>query len=367
MVPAVGAVLLTTLLTGGTGPAAQAPGPPDRDTMTRVATAGQAPATVCRITDRRLTELSGLVRAGAGYVVVNDGADEAAARRIFFLDRRCSVTRTVAYPSLPRDTEDLARGPDGTLWVGDIGDNSGSRTTIGLWRLAPGARRPTLFRLSYPDGPHDAEALLIGADGVPVVVTKDPVTAGLYVPAGPLRTGGTTALRRAGEFTIPMSGTSNPFGFPGRLVVTGGGTSPDGRRAVLRTYADAYVFDAPDGDLVRAISGRTPTVTALPDEPQGEAVEFSQDGSALLTVSEVTEQSAGGAALLRYPLPAAPASEPSPAVSSPTARATATPSATVARAGGVPAGALAAGGVLLVTGAVLGILLARRGRSARNR
>ena len=31
-----------------------------------------------------------------------------------------------------------------------------------------------LHRLTYPDGkPHDAEALLIDADGTPIIITKD--------------------------------------------------------------------------------------------------------------------------------------------------------------------------------------------------
>ena len=34
-----------------------------------------------------------------------------------------------------------------------------------------------------------------------------------------------------------------PFSFAGRLLITGGAVSLDGRFAVLRTYADAFEFD----------------------------------------------------------------------------------------------------------------------------
>jgi hypothetical protein len=359
MVLAAGAVLVTAVL--ASGPMSVAAAPPE---------AAPAPEALCRIGDSRLVELSGLATDGSGYVVVNDGVDDPDGRKIFFLNRRCKVSRTVSYPSRPRDTEDLGRGPDGTLWVADIGDNGRNRDTIALWRLAPGSRKPVLHRMSYPDGAHDAEALLVGGDGVPVVVTKDPMTAGLYVPAAELRAGRTTPLRRAGGFGIPGTGTSNPFGFGGRLVVTGGGTSADGKRAVLRTYADAFVFDVPDGDLVRAISEGTPREVALPDEPQGEAVTFSPDGTALLTVSEVTEQAPGGVNMLRYPLPDAGA--PAPAAALPSASAeplvaagTASPDVRaeqVAQSSGLPAGAALVGGVLAAAGAVLGILAARRRR-----
>ena len=39
--------------------------------------------------------------------------------------------------------------------------------------------------------------LVLNGDGMPVIITKDPFTAGVYVPATTPRTGATTALRRA--------------------------------------------------------------------------------------------------------------------------------------------------------------------------
>ena len=327
----------------------------------------EAPRATCRITDDRLVELSGLVTTPGGYVVVNDGADDASGRRIFYLDQRCKVVRTVKYPSRPRDTEDLAQAPDGTLYVGDIGDNGQNRETVALWRLTPGARTPKIFRLAYPDGPHDAEALLAGADGTPVIVTKDPVTAGVYVPDGPPRAGTTTPLRRAGSVSVPMTGTSNPFGFAGHVVITGGAVSADGTRAALRTYADAFVYDVPDGDLIRALTGGSPRQIALPDEPQGESIAFSPDGTALVTVSELADRPAGTAIpLLRYPLsglaPAAapPASSPAagPATSSPSPSAAVPAPAAAAQpgGGGLPTGAVIAGVALL--GGALCLLVA---------
>jgi hypothetical protein len=336
--------------------------------------AGQAPEAVCRVTDKRLVEISGLVAEGAGYVVVNDGADAEAGRRIFFLNRNCKVARTVSFPSRPRDTEDLARGGDGTLWVGDVGDNGQNRDTVGVWRLPPGSRSPKLFRMTYPDGAHDAEALLVTGDGTPVVVTKDPLTAGVYVPDGPLRDGSATPLRRAGSFRIPLTGTDNPFGFRGRLVVTGGAVSPDGRRVVLRTYADAFEFDVPAGaatadGVVRAITEGTARTVALPGEPQGESISYTADGRALLTVSEMTG-SATEAPLLRYPLPEgsspAPVPATSPATTAPKAASSSpqAPAAAASRApdSGLPVGAVVAGLGLVAAAGAIGVAVARRRR-----
>ncbi|MFI6072624.1 hypothetical protein ACIA5C_13640 [Actinoplanes sp. NPDC051343] len=174
---------------------------------------------VCQVRDDRLTELSGLAATGSGYVVVNDGSDLAGHRKIFYLNAKCAVVRTVSYPSRPRDTEDLGIARDGTLWVADIGDNDAERGTVALWRLAPGAKAPVLYRLSYPDGAHDAEALLLAPSGTPVIVTKS-------VSGRRLRAGRPADRRPA----LPVTTTSTPVhvrrapvdhgrrGQPGRAV-----------------------------------------------------------------------------------------------------------------------------------------------------
>ena len=263
-----------------------------------------APDRLCTFDDPRVVELSGLVATATGYVAINDGNDDPDAIRIFYFDRACALTRTVGYPTVPRDPEDLALAPDGTLWVADIGDNASNgadhrRETIALWRLAPGGvSPPVLHRLSYPDGPHDAETLLLNGDGSPVIVTKElSGTSGIYVPSGPLQPNATVALRKVGTFTPKRTGTANFLGLIGQVLVTGGGQAPDGTRVVLRTYSDAYEFDVADSDVVRAITTGTPRITALPDEPQGESIAYTPDGAGLLTVSDAT----GATPLLRYP------------------------------------------------------------------
>ncbi|MFJ8580011.1 hypothetical protein [Micromonospora sp. NPDC093277] len=313
---------------------------------------------VCRVRDSRLTEISGLAATRSGFVVVNDSADEEPRRRIFFLDTDCRVVRTLRYPSRPRDTEDLALGPDGTIWIADVGDNRRSRETIGVWRLAPGGARPLLHRLTYPDGPHDAEALLLTADGRPLIVTKQGGAAGIYAPTRELVPGGTVPMERRGQVRLPGTNTSNPFGFLGRAVVTGAATAPDGRRVVLRTYADAFEFDVPDGDVVGALTSGTPRIIPLPDEPQGESIAYTPDGRFLLTVSETADQPAGTRpTILRYPAPRVPTAQTSqparssrPATASQPTAVTASPAAAGSRHGEGFAGVL---GVLVLVGAVL--------------
>ncbi len=311
---------------------------------------------MCTITDQRIDELSGLVTVPRGYVAVNDGSDDPRNRRIFFLDEKCKVGRAVKYPSQPTDTEDLAVAPDGTLWIADIGTNTGARSTIGLWKLAPGATKPVLHKVRYPAGSHDAETLILDGDGTPVIVTKEPFAGELFVPTGPLRPGKVTALRSAGRVRIPITTTSNPYGMPGRFALTGGTTSRDGTKVALRTYADAFEYPVRDGDVVGALTSGDPTAVPLPDEPQGEAIAYTQDGAALVTASEGAKPD-----VLRYPS-ALRAPSPTPTTTPPSVAPSPVPAAQQSPAAEFPTGWLAAGAGLLVVALTGIVLVARRRR-----
>ena len=76
-----------------------------------------------------------------------------------------------------------------------------SGPTVALIALRPDGST-SIYRLTYPDGPHDAEALLLAPDGTPYVVTKEVLGAsGVYRPAAALVDGGTVALARSPRST----------------------------------------------------------------------------------------------------------------------------------------------------------------------
>ncbi|MBF9134846.1 hypothetical protein I0C86_38875, partial [Plantactinospora sp. S1510] len=257
-----------------------------------VAASAAAGKKVCTIPDERLTELSGLVGASGGYVAVNDGSEDPDRERVFLLDSKCKVKKAVAYPSSPRDPEDLAISPDNkTVWIADIGDNGTERrTSVVLWSMpVAGTAKPALHRLVFPGNKrHDAEALLIGADGVPLIITKTTGKAEIFRPSEALKKGNSEGvpLAKAGEITLPKSTTANRFGPAGRLTITGAARSPDGTRIALRTYADAFEWDVKDNDFVKTLTGGTPRMTPLAD-PFGEAIAYTADGKTFLTVSDV--------------------------------------------------------------------------------
>ncbi|MFE9745805.1 LPXTG cell wall anchor domain-containing protein [Saccharothrix saharensis] len=274
-------------------------------------TAGSAAAEpavvdVCAVTDPRLEELSGLASDGARLFAVNDS--DNGRLQVQVLDRTCAITRTITAPNNPFDVEDLALSPDGTLWAADTGDNGKTRETVALHAVSPdGSAR--LHRLTYPDGKHDAEALLIDGSGIPHIVTKETIGSALvYRPASALSEDAPTPLEQVARVSI--STTDTPGGPLQNSVVTrlvtGGAMARDGRVAALRTYTDAYLFPVPDGDLAKALEGE-PVRVPLAGEAQGEAIAFDPDGT-LLSASEFgtagtssTLRAVAGAAALAVP------------------------------------------------------------------
>ena len=244
---------------------------------------GPPPGTRCQITDPRLPEVSGLVELGDRMLVHNDGGESL---EVYVLDRTCAVATVRSAPVDPYDPEDLALGIDGTVWLADTGDNTGVRPTVALLALhADGSS--SVHRLAYPDGPRDVEALLLAPDGTPYLVTKEVLGASaVYRPVSALVEDGTVGLEEVGRVDFTLTGTpGGPVGRAGQLMVTGGAVSPDERYVALRTYTDAYVWPLTGSDVAGALTGE-PRRVALPDAPQGEAVSFTEDSSALVVAGE---------------------------------------------------------------------------------
>jgi hypothetical protein len=319
-----------------------------------------APQRLCAVTDARLAELSGLVVADptSFWAIVDSGRRTVAYR----VDRAtCAVTGTRTAPIDPNDAEDLASGPDGALWVADVGDNDRTRDTVAVIVL-PARGAPTLHRLVYPDGPHDAEALLVDGAGRPVIVTKEGgFGTGVYRTAEPLAGAGPTPLVRVGSVTLPASdATSGPLGALGSRLVTGAAATADRKVVALRSYTDAWLYPVRDGDVAAAVTGSAVRVP-LPDEPQGEALAFTADGT-LLSGSEAR----GGVDGQLRAVPGAAGLTGAARGREPTAEPTAAESPDDA-AEPVPAWRTAAigAGVLVVILAVLALVMARHGARRR--
>lgn len=244
---------------------------------------------VCSFTDvETIGESSGVAASSRRDDVVFTHNDSGDSSRFFGIGSDCRLLATYVIPGVdPRDVEGIARAQD-SIWLGDIGDNRSRRSSVKVYRVPEpvvettrGAAtvrtlRPDVYTLTYPDGAHDAETLLVSPEGRMWIVTKSFFgDQHVYEAPEPLRPDTATTLEKVA--------TVGPAVGP----VTDGDLSADGRRVVLRDYSTAYEWDLDDVDVARAV-GRSARRVELPSSPQGEGVGFTRDGSAWWTTSEST-------------------------------------------------------------------------------
>ncbi len=250
----------------------------------------------------RVRESSGVVVSGAhpGVVwTINDSGDGPTLYATDLSGADRGALRVVDAEAV--DWEDLGRGPcpvgPGTcLFVGDVGDNAQTRPSVTVYAVpepAPPAGpadtarltdSPAALRLRYPDHPHDVEALFVTREGTLYLVTKGRSGAVLVFRV-PRRAWGTADVVTATPVqTLPL--VPNALA---RRWVTGAALGPDGRRVVLRTYAELLFFDLEaDGTL----SPRGEACDIRGREPQGEAVAFL-DAARVVVTSEAGMRAPG--------------------------------------------------------------------------
>ncbi len=250
--------------------------------------AGQ-PAGVVR--SELIREASGLVasRQNPGVLWVHN--DSGSGAKVFAIDTKGDLLGVCTIRgATTRDWEDIAVGPGPDpnrqyLYIGDIGDNQAKYPEVKVYRVAePNVDAATAFgtmtigpaeiiRLAYPDGPRDAETLLV-----------DPLTRDIYIVA---KRELFSKVYRAG-FPQSLVGRTRmeavtvlPWGF-----AVAGDVSPDGREVIVRGMFNASLWPRPAGEpLWHAFSGKQ-TRLPLAHEPQGEAICFDSKGRGYFTISE---------------------------------------------------------------------------------
>lgn len=318
----------------------------------------------CSLADERISESSGIAAASTTEEVVfthNDSGDRA---RFFAVDTATCATRATyeLTGASNLDWEDMAGGlgADGApvLWLADIGDNRSRRAAVVVYEVdepaaaAPGGALRTRSRrtLSYPDGPQDAETLLVDPEsGRPTIVTKDAKAGASRVYRLPAGSGPLERLADLDVRALPGGGLTGAA-----WSLTGGATSPDRRTVVLRSYLAAWLWATAPGEPLATTLARPPEPLTLPVGGQAEAVTFTRDGTGLWVTSE-----GAGSPLLRVPL------EPTPQAAAPgVAREPAPRSAEpiVPTRGPIAPLILGAAGAALVLG-ILALVI--RGRSQR--
>ncbi|WP_369242761.1 WD40 repeat domain-containing protein [Streptomyces sp. R21] len=241
------------------------------------------------IKDPRITESSGLAASHAHpgiYWTHNDSDDGPYLYAVDSSSGETVARITMTGVGRPRDVEAISIGPDGDLYVGDIGDNLGGKWSY-VWVyklpepkvLKDQTIRATQYVVKYADGARDAEALMVHPKtGRVYIVSKNEDGGGLYEAPAQLTTSGTNVFKRIADID---------------LWTTDAAFSPDGKQLAVRGYFGGIAYQWKDGRPKR--QGRL----NVPLQRQGESVTYTADGSELMygsegTNSEVTAESVPG-------------------------------------------------------------------------
>jgi hypothetical protein len=260
-------VLVACLLGGPV--AAGSPGAMD----TVLADAGNAPRrhVVFSITSPLITESSSLEVSTVHPGLVYTANDSGGSATVYALDASdgALVGETSLTGVTAVDIEAMAIGADGTLVVGDIGDNTGDRNSVALYRLAQPGRgnssvQPVRVALTYRGGPRDAESLLYESR-----------TGRVYVVSKLL--GGAKVYRSPPDVFSHRHATLVPVASAPPLATDA--TFLDGYRyALVRSYFSAVVYRFPSWQRVEDFD--------LPLQPQGESVAALPGDKTVLIGSE---------------------------------------------------------------------------------
>jgi hypothetical protein len=264
------------------------------------------PERIAKLEDDAIKESSGCVasRRNAGlFWTHNDSGD---GPYLYAFDRRGGKRGVwLVKGAQAVDWEDIAAGPGPEqgrtyLYVGDTGDNDRARSQVLVYRVAePEAApsdagssrknpRPTeeaeAIRLKYPDGRHDAEALLVHPrTGDLYIVTKSVGASGVYKLSAPFASAKVNTMERVGELRMPAL-------FGG--LITGGDISPDGAHVVLCDYLSAYELSLPGAasassrESFDAVWKQPPLVINLGERTQGESICYGDEGASVFATSE---------------------------------------------------------------------------------
>ncbi len=186
----------------------------------------------------------------------------------------------------PEDWESVAVST-GKLYVGDIGDNDSARDQVTILHppepeaLADNGEAGVVGRnrFSWPDGPRNAEAMLVDPlDGRLLVLSRDSSTSEI------MRLPALDSAEDGEPGTIVHTLDLNEAAFEGLGAVRAADVSADG--SVVLRLSDGVVWLPGNGSAVDALKG-TACEVPNPAEPQGEGVAVL--GDTLYFLGEGTE------------------------------------------------------------------------------
>ncbi len=262
----------------GSACAVQAPAPPDNGACSEYA----IPVEQAVVSLEGISEISGIAVSRRNPNIFWIHEDSGGEAEVYGISRTGELLVTLQLEDVSNiDWEDIAVGPCGEsscVFVADTGDNTEDRDSISILRfeeplLAEGESTltivPEVFEVVYPDGPQDAEALVVPSDGLPVLLTKreDGLSRVYQLPQ--FDNEEAVTLRFFTELVVgaPTDGLFSS--------VTAADILPDDSRLLIRTYFFGLEYEL---SALQDLATATPRELEVAIEPQGEAIAYEPSG-----------------------------------------------------------------------------------------
>ncbi|MBZ0136914.1 MAG: putative Ig domain-containing protein [Planctomycetes bacterium] len=244
--------------------------------------------------NEQLSQVSGLVPSASQPGVFWMHDDTVLGPLLYAVNAGGDILQQYQLSTTRIDWEDIAIGPGSGfdyIYIGDFGDDAGSRADCRILRVSeptvpPGPTGvqplvPEEFWFTYPGGAQDCETLLFDREsGTPYLIERTPNTSPrVHKFPMPLD----TAWDQQNPVTligVPATGTFAP-------TITGGDSSRDGRRVILRGYNSAREYARPSGADFEEIFNQAGTSIAAPGGQVYEAIAYGGDGTTLWTTTEL--------------------------------------------------------------------------------
>lgn len=244
-------------------------------------------------------EISGITASGINkdtYYVHNDSGDTS---RFFAINPEGKTLSTIYYNWQHttavggHDCEDIATGPGpvkgaGYIYIADIGDNFLARPFVTVYRVKDALSliekdivhtKAVAVNLIYPDGPKDAEALMVDPlDKLFYIITKRGDSVGVY----------TAPITYSANDTLKLTKRCRLFfaGLKPLKWITAADISGNGKHVLVKNYQKVFYWKREQGEPIWKTLQRKPFEASYQQEKLGEAIGFTPGGSGYYTTSE---------------------------------------------------------------------------------
>ena len=261
----------------------------------------EKPQVVGKIESSEIEESSGIAPSHCSENVFwthNDSGDEAFIYAFNGKGKKLGTWKVSGATNI--DWEDIATRKEKSgecfLYIGEIGNNKRTRSEFTIYRVkepkvsdenkSSSKKNPIetesaeAIKFSYPETRHDAETLMIHPETGDIYIISKRLSgaAGVYKLKANYDKDKTNTLEKIADFSVPAT----PNGF-----LTGGDISPDGKRAVVCDYFNAYEIVLPENaKSFDEIWKQEPQIIELGKRDIGEAVGYTADGKSIFATSE---------------------------------------------------------------------------------